>query len=172
MPLSPARELLIRPLRDPERPWLGRQLTRLWGSPQVVSRGYIHDAARLPALVAESSGALVGAATFAIRDRDCELVTLDAFRSGQGIGSALLAEVANEAARCRCRRLWLVTTNDNLRALRFYQRRGMRLAALRPGAIEESRRIKPSIPLVGEHGIPIRDELELELLLGEGEGAA
>jgi hypothetical protein len=63
-------------------------------------------------------------------------------------------------------RLWLITSNDNLNAIRFYQRRGMRLTAVHRGAIDEARQIKPSIPLIGEHGIPIHDELELELRLG------
>lgn len=116
----------------------------------------------------EAGDELVGAATFEIRDRECELVTLDAFRQGEGVGSALLESVVDRAAHEQCRRLWLITTNDNLRALRFYQRRGLRLAAVYPGAVEESRRVKPSIRLVGEYGIPIRDELELELVLGQG----
>ena len=55
----------------------------------------------------------------------------------------------------------LITTNDNVDALRFYQRRGFVLTELRPGAVDESRRMKPQIPLVGAYGIPIRDELVL-----------
>jgi ribosomal protein S18 acetylase RimI-like enzyme len=164
--------LNVRPLRVEERNWLEQELTRLWGSSQIVSRGHVHDASQLPALVAEVDGERVGLATFQIRGQECELVTMDAFRRGEGIGSALLAAVAREATRKRCRRLWLITTNDNLQALRFYQRRGLRLAAVHPGAIEDSRRIKPSIQLIGEYGIPIRDELELELALGEGGPAA
>jgi len=81
---------------------------------------------------------------------------------GQGAGTALLTAVEAAAAAAGCRRLWLITTNDNLDALRFYQRRGYRLAALYPGAVDEARRVKPTIPLVGNHGIPLHDELELE----------
>jgi GNAT superfamily N-acetyltransferase len=165
-----ARDLTVRQLREDEQGWLERELTRRWGSAQVVSRGRLHDATQLPALVCEAAGALVGLATFEIREGECELVTLDAFKQGQGIGSALLAAVVQEATRHRCGRLWLITTNDNLRALRFYQRRDLRLAALHPGAVEESRRLKPTISLVGENGIPIRDEIELELVLGAEDG--
>ena len=86
-------------------------------------------------------------------------------RPGRGIGSTLLEGVANEARRRGCRRLWLITTNDNLNAIRFYQRRGLRLVAVHAGAVDDARRLKPSIPLVGEDGIPIRDELEFELEL-------
>ena len=160
----------VRPLRDEERGWLKQQLIRLWGTAQLVSRGHIHEAAKLPALVCEDGDEPVGVVTYDIRDRQCELVTLNAFEDGRGVGSALLAAVAKEATAQGCRRLWLITTNDNLRALAFYQRRGLRLAALYPGAVDESRRIKPSISLVAENGIPIRDELELELVLA-GSGA-
>ena len=157
--------LQVRPLRADERPWLERQLTRSWGSRQVVSRGRVHDAARLPALVCVADGDIVGLTTFDIRDEQCELVTLDAFTEGRGIGSALLDAVTEVARRQACRRLWLITTNDNLRALRFYQRREMRLVAVHRGAVDEARQLKPSIAFVGNHGIPIHDELELELPL-------
>ena len=69
------------------------------------------------------------------------------------------------AVAAGCRRLWLITTNDNLPALRFYQRRGFVLAALHRDAIAASRRLKPQIPLLGLDNIPIRDELELEMAL-------
>src|SRR5439155_8963 len=83
------------------------------------------------------------------------------------VGTALLAEAGLTAAAAGCTRLWLITTNDNVDALRFSQRRGFRLAALYPGAVDDSRaRLKPEIPPVGDYGIPLRDELELELRLG------
>jgi hypothetical protein len=67
--------------------------------------------------------------------------------------------------RTTAQRVWLVTTNDNLDALRFYQRRGFRIAQVRPGAVDETRKtLKPSIAEVGDFGIPIRDEIVLERL--------
>jgi GNAT superfamily N-acetyltransferase len=125
----------------------------------------MHDASRLPALVATQGDDIVGLATFRIAHAECELVTLDALHRGQGIGSALLARVSEKATEHGCRRLWLVTTNDNLDAIRFYQGRGMRLAALHRGAVDAARRIKPAIPLTGDYGIPLHDELEFELEL-------
>jgi ribosomal protein S18 acetylase RimI-like enzyme len=83
----------------------------------------------------------------------------------RGVGSALLERVAAEARSRSCRRLWLITTNDNLNALGFYQRRGLRLVALRRDAIAEARKLKPEISAVGAQGIPIRDDIELELAL-------
>jgi ribosomal protein S18 acetylase RimI-like enzyme len=81
------------------------------------------------------------------------------------VGSALIAAVRAAAQAAGCRRLWLVTTNDNTRALRFYQKRGFRLAALYPNAMERYRRLKPQIPELGLDGIPLRDEIELEMTL-------
>jgi ribosomal protein S18 acetylase RimI-like enzyme len=144
-------------------------MTALWGSPIVFSRGRVHDASRLAALVCEATREIVGLATYDIRDAECELVTIDAFTRGRGVGTMLLDAVIQAAKQNSCRRLWLITSNDNLSALRFYQRRGLRLLALHRGAIDEARRIKPEIPLVGDEGIPIHDELELELQLDGGE---
>jgi N-acetylglutamate synthase-like GNAT family acetyltransferase len=157
----------VRPATASDRLAIAELLARRWGSTTAVSRGRVHDASRLPAFVCEEDGVLVGLATFELRGRDCELVTLDALPAGVGIGSALLAAVADEAARRGARRLWLVTTNDNLDALRFYQRRGLRLVAVHRDALAASRRLKPSIPELGAHAIPLRDELELELRLDE-----
>jgi ribosomal protein S18 acetylase RimI-like enzyme len=157
--------IAVREPRDDDRGWIRRFLEGSWGS-TVVSRGLAHDASQLPALLAVQADEIVGLATFRIADGDCELVTLDALRAGQGIGSALLTAVGQEAGRRGCGRLWLITSNDNVNAVRFYQRRGMRLVAVHRGAIDEARRIKPSIPLIGEHGIAIHDELEFELPLG------
>jgi ribosomal protein S18 acetylase RimI-like enzyme len=105
----------------------------------------------------------VAVLTYVIRGADCEILTLHSDRQRNGVGTALLAEVKRVARAAGCTRLWLITTNDNVDALRFYQRRGFRLAALRPGAVDDSRaRLKPEIPEVGAHGIALRDELEPE----------
>jgi ribosomal protein S18 acetylase RimI-like enzyme len=78
-----------------------------------------------------------------------------------GIGSALIEAVATAVAAQGARELWLVTTNDNVDALRLYQRRGFHLARLHPGAMERARALKPTIPPSGSYGIPKRDELML-----------
>jgi N-acetylglutamate synthase-like GNAT family acetyltransferase len=85
--------------------------------------------------------------------------------SGQGVGTALIEEVKAEARSQGCTRLWLITTNDNLPALKFYQKRGFQITAVHPDAVTESRKVKPEIPLVGLEGIPLRDEIELSMEL-------
>ena len=121
------------------------------------------DARRLPAFVAEDDGEIAGVATYIVGDSDCEVLTLHATEPWQGAGTALLREVEQFAAEHGCTRLWLITTNDNVDALRFYQRRGFRFAKVHPGAVDATRlKLKPGIPEVGEYGIPIRDEIELE----------
>jgi GNAT superfamily N-acetyltransferase len=137
-------------------------LEESWGSTQVVRLGGALDASALPGFVAEADGVLRGLLTYRPEAGGCEVVTIDARPPHAGTGSRLLEALVAEARRTGRPRLWLVTTNDNLEALRFYQRRGFRLAELRSGALAESRRLKPEIPLVGRFGIELRDELVLE----------
>lgn len=138
-------------------------ITERWGGLIAVSRGVVHRPAELPGFIAESGGHIVGLLTYHRTGDSCELVTLDAIRQHQGTGTALLEALLARLRAEGCARLWLITTNDNLAALRFYQRRGFALAALHRGAIDRvSRPLKPAIPTIGHDGIPIRDELELE----------
>jgi ribosomal protein S18 acetylase RimI-like enzyme len=155
----------IRPATDQDRAAIEPLWIERWGSLRVVSRGRLHEALELPMLAAVEDGRLLGVLTYEIRDGELEVVTLDAVEPGRGVGGALLGAAADEARRQDCARLWLITTNDNTRALRFYQRHGLRLTALHRDAVEDSRRLKPEIPELGDDGIPIRDELELELSL-------
>ena len=139
------------------------------GDVQVVSRGNIHAADELPGLIARIVDAgkskPVGLLTYHLSDKNCEIVTLDALIEEKGIGTALVGRLTEIARNSGWSRLWLITTNDNRRAQSFWARQGFRLAAIYPGAIEEARRLKPSIPLEGEGGIPITDELEYERIL-------
>jgi GNAT superfamily N-acetyltransferase len=156
----------IRPIEQRDRATATSILEESWGTPQIVSRGVVHNALELPALVAETDSNLVGLLTYHIANGECEVVSLNANSRHQGVGTALLASLVEIAQRQRCNRVWLVTTNDNVDALRFYQRRGFTLRALHRNALEQSRLLKPGIPSSGDYGIPLRDELELEYSLG------
>lgn len=130
----------------------------------MATCGRLVDATALPGFVAEDLGEWLGYAIYQVRDGELEVSVLESLAPGRGTGSALLAAVVAVAADERASRVWLITTNDNTAALRFYQRRGFVIVALRPGAVDEARRnLKPEIAQIGADGIPIRDEIELEL---------
>ncbi len=103
--------------------------------------------------------------TYHIAEGQVEIVTLDSAESNQGVGTALISETLSLARSSNYRRIWLITTNDNTAALRFYQKQGFHIAAIHQDAVNESRNIKPEIPITGLDGIPIRDEIELEYIL-------
>jgi len=155
----------IRKFDDFHRMWARRLLTDRWGSSSIVSRGRIHNADALPGFVAMAGGAPKGLITYRIEENQCEIISLDSLAEGSGIGTALLGAVLDVARSSGCVRMWLITTNDNTSALRFWQRRGFEIVALYRGAVGESRKLKPEIPYLGSTGIPIRDEIELELCL-------
>lgn len=140
-------------------------LSEHWGSKDIVSRGKITDASILPRVTArDKSDKLIGLATYSTdsKSNSCELVSIDSTIQGQGIGSQLLTRVENEAKQAGCRKIWLITTNDNLEASAFYARKGFRLVHVHLDALDESRKLKPSIPKTGNHGIPLQDEWEFE----------
>jgi GNAT superfamily N-acetyltransferase len=138
------------------------------GSAVVARHGELLDPTAHPALLTEDGGRLTGLLTFVVAGTDCEVLTLHADPPRAGAGTELIEAVAQLAADRGCERLWLITTNDNVDALRFYQRRGFRLTGLHPGAVDRSRReLKPQISEVADNGIPIRDELDLERPLAQ-----
>lgn len=153
----------VQPLTPSQRQSLEPLLRENWGGPLIASRGRLLDARLLPGLWVGEEGRLVGYLLYHPEGDQWEVALLEALEQGRGVGSSLLGAVEELARRCGCKRLWLVTTNDNIHALAFYQRRGFSLAALHRDAVTEARKtLKPFIPLVGEGGIPLRDELELE----------
>jgi ribosomal protein S18 acetylase RimI-like enzyme len=156
----------IQPIIPADRDWIQSLLRERWGSDFVVAHGTIFYPADLPGLTALQGDQKAGLLTYNVTGEECEIVTLNSLAPSQGIGSALIDAVKTIAKRSGCRRLRVTTTNDNLNALRFYQKQGFVLAALRPNALEISRKLKP-IPALGENGIPIRDEIELEMILDE-----
>jgi ribosomal protein S18 acetylase RimI-like enzyme len=156
----------IRPSTEADTRWIVDTLVEQWKATVVVSRGRRHQADRLPALIGEIDGHKCGLATYCTTGDETELVSINALKPHRGVGTALLSAVVDAARAAGSGRVWLITTNDNLDALRFYQRRGMRLVAVHRGAVDESRKLKPAIPLTGRFGIPIHDEIEVEYSLG------
>jgi GNAT superfamily N-acetyltransferase len=167
-PGASSSSLVIRAKRPSDEAWAREKLTERWGTTIVASVSGLHDATLLDGLIAEVDGEPVGLLTYRIEDGACEVVTLDSLVSGRGVGAALLQAVADLGRSRGCRRAWVLTTNDNLPALRFYQRSGWDLIRLHHDAVNEWRRtVKPRIAERGLDGIPIAHALELELDLHE-----
>lgn len=149
------------PQTEADQAWVRETWLAEWGGEIMVTRGQVHRLSDMQALIAWDGGQRVGLATYRLQAAECELMSLNAMAEGKGVGTALLGAVEGVARDAGCPRLWLITSNDNLDALRFYQRRGYRLVAVHAGAIDSARRLKPTIPLVGNSGIPLHDDLEL-----------
>jgi ribosomal protein S18 acetylase RimI-like enzyme len=159
-------DITIRAKTGSDREWLTEKLVTSWGSVRMVSNGKLYDVRDQEGLIAETDGEPAGMLMYHIEDGECEIRLLESFRRNIGVGGRLIRAVINVARQSGCRRLWVVTTNDNMNAVRFYQKNGFRLHALRVNALAESRRLKPEIPEIGEDGIPLRDEIELSMELG------
>jgi ribosomal protein S18 acetylase RimI-like enzyme len=152
-------------LTDDEKAWAASVLSESWGSAAIVSRGRVYQADELPGFIAVQKGNPAGIITYSLNDKECEITTMNSLVEGKGIGSALVDAVKSVAVASKCKRLWLITTNDNTKALRWWQKRGFIFKAIYPGAVGKWRLLKPEIPLKGDDGIPIRDEIELEMEL-------
>lgn len=138
--------------------WIADLLMQRWGGTAIVVHGEMFDLLDLPAIVADPA---LGLATYRLTGAEAELMSLDAVSPGQGVGTRLIESLVRHLQERGVPRLWVTTTNDNMTALRFYQQRGFQLRRIRTGAVGVARLLKPSIPEIGDHGIPIRDELDL-----------
>ena len=154
----------IRPLNKDDKKWVIDLIKKWWAGPIIVTRGRVHQADELPGFIAVYAGKRAGLITYEIIGDKCEIVSMNSLVEGKGAGSALIDAVKDAAKKAGCKRLWLITSNDNTRAIRFWQKRGFKLVAVYPGAIDRLRKLKPEIPATGNDGIPIRDEIELEML--------
>jgi ribosomal protein S18 acetylase RimI-like enzyme len=162
---TPYAEMRVRAREQDDWAEVEAFLTR-HNSWRVARGGVLEHVPSYPMLLAEEDGRLLGLLTYVPAPPRCEVLTLHVEEQWRGLGTALIEAATHRAAEAGCARLWVITTNDNVDALRFYQRRGFRLVALHAGAVDDSRaRLKPEIPPLGEYGIPLRDEIELELEL-------
>jgi ribosomal protein S18 acetylase RimI-like enzyme len=156
----------VRPVECGDRPWILQRLKDAFGDATVARKGTSIDASVLPSFVATEDGRPVGLLTYEAVHGECEVVAIISVEEGRGIGRALMDAARDYAMSAGNRRLWLVTTNDNTRAIRFYQRWGMDLCAFYRHGARRSREVKPSLPERGADGVPLDHELEFELPLG------
>jgi ribosomal protein S18 acetylase RimI-like enzyme len=154
----------VRPLRPDERGWVRSLMLERWGDETAVGHGTVWRPAELDGFVAQDDdGSRVGLLTFDVQDDVVEVVTIDALREREGIGTALMLAAIERAHASAVSTVRVMTTNDNEPAIAFYERLGFRVAEVRQGAVAESRVLKPAIPLVGVGAVPITDEVILEL---------
>ena len=159
---------IYAPMAQDEHTWLRNLWQAEWGGASMVSHGDAYHLSELLSLVARRGQQLVGAATYRMDEDSCELMSINAVESGIGVGTELLTAIERETIAAGKERVWLITSNDNLDAMRFYQRRGYLMVGVHVGAVDDARRIKPTIPLIGHHGIEIHDEVELSKTVTPG----
>lgn len=136
-----------------------------WHSTNMVVRGELVDMTIMDGYAIYDNETIIGLITYRIRNNECEIMSLDSLREKQGIGTALLNKVIEVGTKEKCMKIKLITTNDNINALRFYQKRGFDMAYLYHNALEASRKLKPNIPTLGDYNIPIKHEIEFEMNL-------
>ncbi len=133
-----------------------------WASDLIVTKGQKHYFVDLEGFVAIDNDKIVGVLTFKKSNTEVEIISLDSFMENIGIGTLLLNNVIDFAKQNAIKRLYLITTNDNLKALKFYQKRNWKITIIHKNAVIEARKIKPTIPMTGYYGIPLLHEIELE----------
>lgn len=136
-----------------------------WGDDEMVVSSGTYQLSDLPGFVEYDEAEIIGVITYIIKNDQIEIISLDSFRENVGIGSQLLKKLEEISEEKDITKISVITTNDNLNALKFYQKRGYSIIKVIPNAVEKARKQKPSIPLFAENGIPIRDEIVLEKYL-------
>ena len=138
-----------------------------WLSAEMVIRGAVVDMTKVDGIAVLEDKKIIALLTFAVNADVCEIISLDSLTEGKGIASSLIEKIIAAARQKHCKKVIVITTNDNINAIRFYQKRGFDMVKLYHNALDASRRLKPQIPLIGENGIPLRHEIEFEYILTE-----
>jgi len=164
---SPAdwQPMVVHPIEDRDRDWMEITLRSSWGSTAIARRAELLDVSKLSGFVARLDDAAAGLLTYLVDDEQLEIETINSLRRGTGVGRALVEAAKELALSSGCKTIVAITTNDNVNALAFYQKVGFRIRDVFRDSVQEIRQLKPSLPDTGQHGIPIRDEIQLELSL-------
>lgn len=141
------------------------------GSHLVARLGEVVDPLTREGVVAEIDGRPIGLLTVDESDRGLEVLTLHSVTPNLGAGTRLLETAMRVASASEAHRLWLITTNDNLHAIRWYLRRGFSVAAVyADGVMRDREAVKPMLPLINpDNQIPLRDYVELGLDISESD---
>ena len=160
--------MTFRKINDNDKEWIDKFIKAHWGSKQVVVHKTIYIPSELNGFIAENRTEKVGLITYQIINRICEIVSLDSIKENEGVGTRLVELVIKQAKELNCKKIWLVTTNDNIKAIYFYQKLGFQMVKVHVNAVAESRKIKPEIPEIANNGLLIKDEIEFVLKLNFG----
>ena len=155
----------IEKIKNKDKLFVSDFITENWCSSFIVTKGRIHQASKLSGFICKMNDKIIGLVTYDIKDNQCEIVSLDSKQEHKGLGTSLLEEIVCHAKAKGCNRVWLITTNDNTIAIRFYQKRGFDWIGFYRNAIADSRKLKTEIPEYGIDNIPIKHEIEFEIKL-------
>lgn len=156
----------IKKTESKDTDWIKDIFIQYWHGDLIVSKGKIQRIDQFTGgYKAEIDSEKIGLITYTITNKELEITGLFSFKERIGVGKTLVNTVIELAKKKELERIFLVTTNDNLYAFGFWQKRGFKIIRVYPNAMEYTRQLKPSIPIIGENGIPLRDEIELEMLL-------
>jgi N-acetylglutamate synthase-like GNAT family acetyltransferase len=153
----------IRRIKPTDIEWIKTIFKKEWKGEFIVTLGKIHKIETLDGFIAEFDNKKAGLVTFKITNQELEIISLNSFFEKRGIGDTLLKRTITFAKRKKAKRVWLITTNDNLDSLKFYQKRNFSIVKIYSNSIEAVRKLKPKIPKIGKNGIPLKDEIELEI---------
>jgi ribosomal protein S18 acetylase RimI-like enzyme len=132
-----------------------------WGSDILVARGNVYKVNDLDGVLVYENDKIIGLGLYTIKN-DCEIVLLETFIQNKGIGTKIIEKIKEIAKTNNCKKIWLITSNENINAIKFYQKRGFHISNIYLNAMEETRKIKPEIPKFS-NGIEVRDEIEFEI---------
>lgn len=152
-------------IQDIDREELAIFMEKHWHSRMVMSKGKSFYPHQEHGFIERQDGKIVGVLTYHIENYEMEILTLNSLLEGRGIGSSMMLDTIEKARSLEVNRICLTTTNDHLRAIGFYQRLGFRMVSINLGVVDEARKMKPEIPEMGERGIPIHDEIVMELII-------
>lgn len=155
----------LREIGSENREEINSFIQEHWYSTEMVLRGQIVDMTTVEGIVAYEDEKIIGLLTYEIKNGECEILSLDSLDQNKGIGSKLIDFVCQIAKKETCSKIKLITTNDNINAIKFYQKRGFDMVKIYRNALDVSRKIKPSIPIIGDLGIPLKHEIEFEMNL-------
>lgn len=155
----------VEKISGQNRKYINDFIKEHWHTTKIIIRGKEVDMTLVDGLVVFEQNEIIGLVTYMLYDDIMEITSLDSLRENQGLGTMLLEATVSLAKENGYKKIVLITTNDNINAIRFYQKRGFDMANLYRNALDASRKLKPEIPLIGENNIPLKHEIEFELVL-------